>query len=59
MDILYLFLGCVFLMVTFLMIPLTYSDFLLQDKNEKFPHEVKFTYFRGTVAAFLNVTAKN
>ena len=31
--------GCIFLMVTFLMIPFTYSDYLLQDKPG-FPHQV-------------------
>eukprot|EP00088_Acartia_fossae_P049357 TRINITY_DN5433_c0_g1_i9.p1 TRINITY_DN5433_c0_g1~~TRINITY_DN5433_c0_g1_i9.p1 ORF type:complete len:405 (-),score=32.46 TRINITY_DN5433_c0_g1_i9:514-1728(-) len=44
--------GCVFLMVTFLMIPLTYSDYLFQDRNMKFPHEE----FVQLIAALLSMT---
>jgi hypothetical protein len=32
-------------MVTFLMIPLTYSDYLLENTRDKFPHEVRYILF--------------
>jgi len=45
--------GCVFLMVCFLMIPFTYSDFLLeQTKTSAFPH----SEFVQLVAALLSIT---
>jgi UDP-N-acetylglucosamine--dolichyl-phosphate N-acetylglucosaminephosphotransferase len=45
--------GCVFLMITFLMIPATYSDFLLDsDHREAFPHQE----FTQLLAALLSIS---
>jgi len=44
--------GCVFLMVTFLMIPMSYSDYLFQNNKQSFPHEE----FVQLIAALLSMT---
>lgn len=44
--------GCIFLMATFLMIPFTYSDYLLQAKQDQFPHQE----FVQLIAALLSIT---
>ena len=44
--------GCVFLMVCFIMIPFTYSDFLLDNSTSSFPH----SEFVQLVAALLSIT---
>jgi len=44
--------GCIFLMVTFLMIPFTYSEYLLQDSPSGFPHQE----FVQLIAALLSIT---
>jgi len=44
--------GCVFLMVTFLMIPMSYSDYLFQNNKQTFPHEE----FVQLIAALLSMT---
>lgn len=44
--------GCVFLMVTFIMIPFKYYNFFLEESSTKFPHEE----FVQLVAALLSIT---
>jgi len=44
--------GCIFLMVTFLMIPFTYSDYLMKENISEFPHQE----FVQLIAALLSIT---
>jgi len=44
--------GCIFLMISFIMIPFTYSDYLMEQNNTPFPH----SEFVQLIAALLSIT---
>ena len=44
--------GCIFLMVSFIMIPFTYSDYLLEQTTTPFPH----SEFVQLIAALLSIS---